>query len=57
MEEDAYKSKYTGAEIDAGIGKAYSAAPQATTYSKNEIDSMIPDVEYITTSDINELFS
>lgn len=56
MEEDTYKSKYTGAEIDAGIDKAYSSAPQATTYSKSEIDSMIPDVEYITTSDIDNLF-
>lgn len=54
---DYYNGAYTGAQIDAGIAAANAAAPQATTYTKAEVDNMIPDVEHITTSDIDALFT
>jgi hypothetical protein len=38
---EIYTSKHTGAEIDEGIDKAYSAAPQSTTYSKTETDQLL----------------
>lgn len=36
-----YDGAYTGAEIDAGIAAANAAAPQATTYTKSETDTLL----------------
>lgn len=57
METQYYHGAYTGAQIDAGIAAANAAAPQETTYTKDEVDSMIPDVEHISTQDIDDLFT
>ena len=36
-----YEGNYTGAQIDAGIAAANAAAPQATTYTKTEVDAAL----------------
>lgn len=36
-----YKSSYTGSQIDEAVAKANEAAPQSTTYTKNEVDSAL----------------
>lgn len=36
-----YTGAYTGAQIDAGIAAANAAAPQATTYTKSEVDTAL----------------
>lgn len=36
-----YQGAYTGAEMDAGIAAANAAAPQATTYTKTEVDTAL----------------
>lgn len=41
MSESYYNGNYTGAEIDAGIAAANAAAPQATTYTKPEVDAAL----------------
>lgn len=41
MSESYYNGNYTGAEIDAGIAAANAAAPQATTYTKSEVDTAL----------------
>ena len=41
MSESYYNGNYTGAEIDAGIAAANAAAPQATTYTKNQVDTAL----------------
>ena len=41
MADEYYSGAYTGAEIDAGIAAANAAAPQATTYSKTEVDGLL----------------
>lgn len=41
MADEYYSGAYTGAEIDAGIAAALAAAPQATTYSKTEVDGLL----------------
>ena len=46
-----YTGAYTGAQIDAGIAAANAAAPQATTYTKTEVDSLIPT----SAADVNAL--
>lgn len=46
-----YTGAYTGAQIDAGIAAANAAAPQATTYTKSEVDSLIPT----SAADVNAL--
>lgn len=44
---------YTKVEVDTALS---TKADQATTYTKTEVDNIIPDVEHITTSDIDLLF-
>ena len=46
-----YTGAYTGAQIDAGIAAANAAAPQSTTYTKTEVDSLIPT----SAADVNAL--
>lgn len=41
MADEYYSGAYTGAEIDAGIAAANAAAPQATTYTKDEVDGLL----------------
>lgn len=48
---DYYSGAYTGAQIDAGIAAANAAAPQSTTYTKSEVDSLIPT----SAADVNAL--
>lgn len=36
-----YTGAYTGAQIDAGIATANAAAPQATTYTKTEVNTAL----------------
>ena len=41
MADEYYSGAYTGAEIDAAIAAANAAAPQETTYTKNEVDTAL----------------
>ena len=41
MADEYYSGAYTGAEIDAAIAAANAAAPQATTYTKEEVDTAL----------------
>lgn len=36
-----YKSSYAGSQIDEAVTKANEAAPQSTTYTKNEVDTAL----------------
>lgn len=41
MAIEFYHGAYTGDQIDAGIAAANAAAPQATTYTKTETDTLL----------------
>lgn len=41
MAEEYYDGAYTGEEIDAAVAAAFAAAPQSTTYNKDEVDTAL----------------
>lgn len=41
MAEEYYDGAYTGEEIDAAVAAAFAAAPQSTTYTKDDVDSAL----------------
>lgn len=41
MSDTYYNGAYTGEEIDAAVAAAMAAAPQSTTYKKNEVDAAL----------------
>ena len=41
MADEYYDGAYTGEEIDAAVAAAFAAAPQSTTYTKTEVDTLL----------------
>ena len=41
MSDTYYDGAYTGEEIDAAVAAAMAAAPQSTTYTKTEVDTLL----------------
>ena len=51
MADKYYNGKYTGEQIDAGIAAANAAAPQESTYTKEEIDeNCVKKTDYATSN-------
>ena len=57
VDAETYTLSHTGAQVDAAIDAANAAAPQATTYTKQEVNNLIPEVSVLTTSDIDTIMS
>lgn len=55
MEEiEFYHGAYTGDQIDAGIAAANAAAPQATTYTKDEVDTALSTKQSVSINALGE---
>lgn len=54
---ETYTLSHTGAQVDAAIDAANAAAPQATTYTKQEVNNLIPDISALTQLDIDEIMN
>lgn len=48
---------HSAAQVDEGINKAYAAAPQESTYTKEQVENLIPTVEALSTDEINQILS
>lgn len=56
-EEKKIRLRHTAAQVDDGIDKANAAAPQDSTYNKQAIDNMIPDVDALSAEEIDTILS
>ena len=61
MSDTYYDGAYTGEEIDAAVAAAFAAAPQSTTYTKTEVDTLLsakaPQSTTYTKTEVDTLLS